>query len=587
MSVKSVVDIDINDADFKAFTEAFTAYQKQLAKTPEAWKEANKEIKNSGKNFKDLTSSLGVQTAAMQRQAALNKDVAESSKQSAFHWSTISNKSKTFAADIKSVTTNLIKWSGIAGLAGIGSLGGALFGLDRLGLVAAAGRRSAQGLGTSFGGQQAFGNVFGRAVDANAVLGGIAGAKGNLGSAGAAALFSLGINPNEGDTTDTAVKALEKARALAQATPDNQLGIQHSARGLGELGLSVEDLRRLKAMSNQEFDSYKGDFAKRKGQFEPGDPALKAWQNFTIQLDAAGKKLETGLIAGLSKLTGPLGDLADGLSDAVKALLDSDGFKDIIITITTGLKTFADYVKTDAFKQDIKSFTEGLSDLAKIIVKAVKWILDVFPQNSLSPADPKNGSDAIGKWSSDALRWMGILPKNPATPPVTVGLNPASAPAIGAVSKDIQMLFDLTKRLEASPDINGKPQISPAGAIGEHQIMPATGAALGYSVEDLKDPVKNAEAARKLLQELSTRYNGNIAEILADYNGGPNAVSIYRKGGIPGLDAWTNSSGQHPYSETARYIERSGVQVKIENNTGGNAQVSINQMAAPALNIPQ
>ena len=68
------------------------------------------------------------------------------------------------------------------------------------------------------------------------------------------------------------------------------------------------------------------------------------------------------------------------------------------------------------------------------------------------------------------------------------------------------------------------------GEIGAFQIMPATGQALGYTPEQLADPVTNIEAATKHLATLSQKYNGDPHAIAAAYNGGEGAVD---KGRVP------------------------------------------------------
>jgi soluble lytic murein transglycosylase-like protein len=63
-----------------------------------------------------------------------------------------------------------------------------------------------------------------------------------------------------------------------------------------------------------------------------------------------------------------------------------------------------------------------------------------------------------------------------------------------------------------------------AGEIGIYQIEPATGVSLGYSVAQLRDPVKNIEAGNKYLAQLFGQF-GDAAEAIAAYNDGPGAVS--------------------------------------------------------------
>ena len=71
--------------------------------------------------------------------------------------------------------------------------------------------------------------------------------------------------------------------------------------------------------------------------------------------------------------------------------------------------------------------------------------------------------------------------------------------------------------------------VSPKGAQGLMQLMPATAASLGVS--DAFDPETNLEGGSRYLAELIALYGGDLTKALAAYNAGPGAVK--RHGGVP------------------------------------------------------
>lgn len=72
--------------------------------------------------------------------------------------------------------------------------------------------------------------------------------------------------------------------------------------------------------------------------------------------------------------------------------------------------------------------------------------------------------------------------------------------------------------------------VSPAGARGLAQLMPATGRQLGV---DWRDPRANLEGGARYLRMQLDRFGGDVEKALAAYNAGPERVA--RAGGVPNI----------------------------------------------------
>lgn len=104
--------------------------------------------------------------------------------------------------------------------------------------------------------------------------------------------------------------------------------------------------------------------------------------------------------------------------------------------------------------------------------------------------------------------------------------------------------------------------LSPAGARGLMQIMPATGKKL-YPKTKLKKPFKidvlfepdlNIRLGVKYVSQLNKRFGGNGTHILISYNAGPHVLKKWLKrfGHLNDLDVFIESI---PYPETRRYVK--------------------------------
>jgi len=138
-------------------------------------------------------------------------------------------------------------------------------------------------------------------------------------------------------------------------------------------------------------------------------------------------------------------------------------------------------------------------------------------------------------------------------PAAAVAVSPSEGPAASLAAQRSD-LKDLVHRISAEQGVDPRlvhalvtvesgyqPRaISPKGALGLTQLMPATAKRL--HVANPFDPEQNVRAGVRELSRLIDRYAGDLPRALAAYNAGEGAVDRYR--GVP------------PFRETRSYVQR-------------------------------
>lgn len=136
-----------------------------------------------------------------------------------------------------------------------------------------------------------------------------------------------------------------------------------------------------------------------------------------------------------------------------------------------------------------------------------------------------------------------IYPDQPSSTPQLKTSSPHHdyAPLIEAAAQQTQLPAALLQAVIQVESAYNPKAVSPKGAVGLMQLMPAT--AKRYGVIDRTDPVANLKGGARYLRDLLTLFNEDLALALAAYNAGEQAVKKYDNM-IP------------PYQETINYVSK-------------------------------
>lgn len=552
MGVKSVIDIEVNDTQFKAFKDIFDQFQSKINGMPGDWKKSDDATKKNAKTFGELADEAQKIVDRTVRLTTELKKAATAQNQFGTSTRNAGSGLKKMAGDAKELGKSIFgigKFLGKMSLWGLGTASAGMFGLDMLGRSAVSTQRQSRGLGVNQGSLRAFGVDLGRYAP-EGMLGNIASAQGDMTKWPYLGL-AAGVSMRQVSTMsadDLAIKTLLRAQEWAKKVPASNLNAQFmKSQGFSDVGLSVEDMRRLKASSGAELLTAVTQFQKDRKTLGVRDQTTAEWYNLTRQLALAGQSIETNLINKLSKVGESSGDLITALANDFNALVNSitpadiQGFAD-------GIKSAARYLESDDFMNKLQKLAGAVDVAADGILTVAGWfgkkpekitdrsqekITDRSQETfKYSPGTMLDGSKAppLPSFEENAMRKgrLSELDRKYGLPAGT---------GWGVYSTESNRGLD-----PASYKENAK------GALGPFQFLKGTG--LQYGVLDRSDFGQSSGGYAKYMGSLFSKY-GDIKKAEAAYNWGPgnldNAIKLHGKD-------WM----QFAPKETQGYIEKVG-----------------------------
>jgi soluble lytic murein transglycosylase-like protein len=551
VALKSVLDIDVNDAKFQRFKELFDKYNEQLGKQPRMWGDVGTKQREIAGYFEKMTAALLAHSQLTREASAAGDDQAAKLTRAEGLWTSIVNSSRSVLGNVTSTAEGLLKWTGILGMiGGLLGLGGGIFGIDRLATSVADKRRRQMGYGrgTTIGEVSAFDAAFGRLIDTQGFLGNLNAMETDVTQQTAA--FTLLGHGLSGNTGADALSMLTAARGLAGRTQTNLLGPMFGAYGLN---FSPDEMRRLQG-SPAEFQQLVQQYQNTKGPMDIQEKIAKGWQDLVTQWEVATKEIGAILADRLAPLQGPLTRMSEALVEAAKNLPD---FGKAVTTLGGWL---------DWLSRKIAHIDEVIKDVKGAVTHPVDYLLGGLnrPSDVAEHAllDFLPGAGAAGKSLKGYMGYLGELDKQFRFPAGTL---------------------EFIKQRESGggmdPKILGPKTASGQQAVGLMQLMPGTAAHYGV---DPTDPVGSAQGGADKLRDALKKYHGDMRKALAAYNGAANLDDIISMANQFG-DDWV----RYTKPETQKYIKAydqavAAGRIIVEDRTGGNVVITVAGLGAPS-----
>lgn len=625
MALKPIMDIDVRTGSFQRFQALWDRYQAALAATPGKWQKVSEAQAGLASNFERQTAALLAQAQLAREQAEAQEKEGKHLTQSERLWTSMANSTKSVAGNIISATGALLRWTGVLGAVG-GLLGaGGLFGIDRMAASVSNQRRTGMGLGMSPGEQQAFKLNFGRLVDADSFLETINEARAN--PAESWRLGTLGVS-TQGSTAEVALRTLDAMRVRARSTPESQIGMLGSQTGMD---VGTDTWRRLHDMSQDEYLAQRAHYAQDVQSFATSPSTNQKWQDLSTQFSRALTTIFDALQTKIGQLAPVLTDLSDKFTKIGVKIINSPLAEDAITAIGHGLDWLADKLGNPEFQHNVERFfseegpiataVRSFSEMARVFADQLRQDLPIIAQAVHKAAHPL---DTARNWMSheftkifrpdDYYRYEASKEE---VSGFLAHIDEQNGLPVGTTAKAWQT--ESSSRFDV-PN-------SSKGAVGPMQFTPRMASYYGIDPHSF---TQSASAFGYQIQDIQRRNHWDLAKALAANNWGEGNLSWLLKahpddwlqyvpaethdyvGKIAGddpevrkqLDAYNSDVNMralmndmqkdwHKNSQDAlraniSSIERSvsgkgarqrGIEVTVNNNTGGSATAAVNQLA--------
>lgn len=292
---------------------------------------------------------------------------------------------------LKGLFTTTVSWG--AKLAAISVAGP--FGYGYMAHRATEQYKSSQALNVTTGQMQAAQNVYGSRISGtSSIMQSLAAAQNDPTSPQYAGLMSLGINPQNGAADNLPVLMERVAGLLQQYKGTGVSQTVLNSRGLGGI-VDVATANQLLA-NDDRLPELKKQYQAQSNQLDQsmGGSTQQNYQDLSARFAYNADRIGNSFLKALSKLSGPIGQISDNLTASIDRFINGRNGKALFDTLANGLQKLGNWLGSDDFQNDLKTFADCVKQVISVVGEAISWIAgttgNINPDGSGAGADVAN-----------------------------------------------------------------------------------------------------------------------------------------------------------------------------------------------------
>ncbi len=376
MAAKSIISIEIQDGAWKSFNKQFEDHRAKLRNLPGQWGSIGKSINKAQGAAAKFVAKISNQAGAFKKANTFAAKLTLSIKASDRVASSLAKHTFKIAGNIKNATKSLLGWGAVMGLFS-GLLGaGGLFGITRMAESVSSGQSSARRSGSSYGGVQAAKNVYGQLLGEGGVQSLLETMQREKASGGV--MFKkVGMEDSQWRTKSPAqliAPFLDALKKKVESLPAESRALSaplFAPEGMQDYGVISE-------LMATNLDALKTQMESEQRSLDLAKSTQQAWADFVRDLKAAGVKIENIFAEALVPLKPALSTFSEGLTKAIGVVMKSPMVKGVIAGSGEMLQKGANYLISDQFSADFKSFVEEIRQIGKAISSTAELLNKLF-----------------------------------------------------------------------------------------------------------------------------------------------------------------------------------------------------------------